>query len=138
MNLQFLEDIFTITNKDLDIICKQIVNDELSKADVTTLIEEVTNLVDMSHATTNDLRVKLLEAAAAIKATNPDSGTSTPREPLSPDVFSEHFQATIAKEIANLKVGTESRPASKSINDFGFSKIPIPNFQGNIRDFTKW
>merc|ERR1711895_136807 len=25
-----------------------------------------------------------------------------------------------------------------NLNDFGFAKIPIPSFQGNVKDFTKW
>merc|ERR1711895_426100 len=25
-----------------------------------------------------------------------------------------------------------------NLNDFGFAKIPIPKFQGNVKDFTKW
>merc|ERR1711895_177196 len=25
-----------------------------------------------------------------------------------------------------------------NLNDFGFTKIPIPSFQGNVKDFTKW
>ena len=74
------------------------------------LANEVTGLIDTSCEIVACLKVKLLEAAAIIKATNPDSGTLSPREPSSPDVFSEHFQATIAKQIANLKVGAESRP----------------------------
>ena len=99
-NLQLLEDIIAITNKDLDVICKQIVSDELSEADVTTLIDEVTNLVDTSRETVGGLKVKLLEAATVIKTANPDSCASTPRETSSPGSLNDQFQAQIAKEIA--------------------------------------
>ena len=38
-NLQLLEDIIAITTKELDTVCKQIVNDELSEGDVKARIE---------------------------------------------------------------------------------------------------
>ena len=44
----------------------------------------------------------------------------------------------MAKEIAILKAGADAKPVSKNLNDFGFTKIPIPNFHGNVKDFTKW
>ena len=94
--------------------------------------------MDSSRKTTNGLRARLLEAAAEIKEANPSSGTSTPTQSSSYNPFSWHFQETLAKEIANLKAGAKAGPVSKNLNDFGFTKIPIPNFQGNVKNFTKW
>ena len=127
-----------ITTKDLDEICKQIIKEDLNEGDIETLMAEVTELIDSSWETANGLRARLLEAAAEIREANPSSGTSTPTQSSSSDPFSWHFQETLAKEIANLKAGAEARPVSKNLNDFGFAKIPIPNFQGNVKDFTKW
>ena len=44
----------------------------------------------------------------------------------------------LAKELAKLKAGDKARPASKNLNDFGYAKIQIPSFQGNVKEFTKW
>ena len=91
-NLQLLKDVIAITTKDLDEICKQIVKEDLNKGDVDSLMTEVTELVDLSWETANDLRARLLEAAAEIKEANPSSGTSTPTQSSSSDPFSWHFQ----------------------------------------------
>ena len=85
------------------------------------LANEVTGLIDTSCEIVACLKVKLLEAAAIIKAANLGSCASTPTEMSSPGALNETFQAQIAKEIANLKIGIETKSTSKSINDFGFS-----------------
>ena len=59
-NLQVLEDVLAITNKDLDIICNQVVSNELSEGETATLLDEVTNLIDTSCATVVTLQAKLL------------------------------------------------------------------------------
>ena len=73
-----------ITTKELDIVCKQIVSDELTEGDLNALIEEVTNLVDSSREMTTGLRVRLLEAAVAINDEEPkgekDKGSAEVKE----------------------------------------------------------
>ena len=46
----------------------------------------------------------------------------------------------MAKEIAHLKVESEKvkSPAAKNINYFGYTKIQIPQFAGNVHEFIKW
>ena len=73
-----------ITTKELDIVCKQIVSDELTEGDLNALIEEVTNLVDSSRRIASGLRARLLEAAVAINDEEPkgekDKGSAEVKE----------------------------------------------------------
>ena len=50
-NLQLLEDVLGITNKELNAICNQVVNGELKEDDVAALVNEVTAGVppNLSH-----------------------------------------------------------------------------------------
>ena len=70
-NLQLLEDVIMTTTKELDIICKQIVEEELTEGDVNTLLEEATQMVDSSREIASGLRARLLEAAATIDEEEP-------------------------------------------------------------------
>ena len=138
-NLQLLDDVIAITAKDLDEICQQIIKEDLNEGDLETLMAEVAKLVDSSLQIANGLKVRLLEVDAELRETNPTSGTSTPSQPSSAsNPYTWHFQDMLAKELAKLKAGDEARPASKNLNDFGYAKIQIPSFQGNVKDFTKW
>ena len=65
-NLQLFKDIVSNTTKELDSVCKQIVEEELTERDVNTLLEEATQMVDSSREITSSLRAKVLEAVAAI------------------------------------------------------------------------
>ena len=49
--------------------------------------------------------------------------------------FPHAFQVEIAKHIAELRVASEKDKSSapKNMNNFGFSKIPIPDFSSNVR-----
>ena len=54
--------------------------------------------------------------------------------------FQAHlFQAELAKQLPEIRVAAEKdkSPAPKNMNDFGFTKIQIPNFSGDVREFTK-
>ena len=70
-NLWLLDDVISNTTKELNSICKQIVEEELTEGDVNTLLEEATQMVDSSHEITSGLRARLLEAAAAIDEEEP-------------------------------------------------------------------
>ena len=83
------------------------------------------------------LWVKLLEVVATLKAANPASGASSPLTEGSlpgSGFFPHTFQTELAKQIAHLKVESEKAksPAIKNINDFGYSKIQIQQFTGNV------
>ena len=69
-NLRLLDDVISNTTKELDIIYKQIVKEELTEGDVNTLLEEATKMVDSTRETTSGLRAKLLEAATALMKKN--------------------------------------------------------------------
>ena len=55
-----------------------------------------------------------------------------------PPPLNTDLQAQIAKEIATLKVGIENKSSSKNVADFGFSKIAVPEFKGDVKEYNKW
>ena len=85
------------------------------------------------------LKVNLLQAEAALRAT-----ASTTLSPLldgsigGSSIFT--FQSEIAKHLAEIKAGQDKDKSSppKNISNFGFGKIQVPEFSGNVREFTKW
>ena len=139
-NLQLLEDVIAITGKDLDEICQQIIKEDLNQGNVNVLMSEVAELVDSSLLVANGLKVKFLELDAELREISSTSGASTPSTQSSSasDPHILHFQDLLAKELAKLQTRDKTRPASKNLNDFGYAKIQIPSFQGNMKDFTKW
>ena len=54
-NLELLEDILNLTQRDLDTICQQVIDGELKEANLTTLMTEVTALIDSSCETVTQL-----------------------------------------------------------------------------------
>ena len=70
-NLRLLEDVVSNTSKELDSICKQIIEEELTERDVNILLEQATQMVDSSREVTSGLRARLLEAATAIEEEEP-------------------------------------------------------------------
>ena len=50
------------------------------------------------------------------------------------------FGSEIAKHLAKLTVASDKDKSSppKNINDFGYGKIQVPEFSGNVWEFTKW
>ena len=142
-NLQVLEDVLHITNKDLNLISNRVVSNKLAEEQANALIDEVTGIINTSTKIVVTLQARLLEAAALHRATNSVSGASSPmtERSLSGAGFFPHtFQTEIAKQIGHLKVESEKvkSPAAKNINYFGYRKIQIPQFTGNIHKFTKW
>ena len=77
--------------------------------------------------------MNLLQAEAALRAT-----ASATLSPLSDgsiggsSIFA--FQSEIAKHLAEIKAGQDKDKSSppKNVNDFGFSKIQVPEFSGNV------
>ena len=65
-NLQLLDDIVSNTILDSNVICKQIVQDKLPEAEVKELLEDATPMVSLTHDTAKELRIRLLQTAAAI------------------------------------------------------------------------
>ena len=132
-NLRLLEDVLNLVNKDVDNISNQIITAELTDAQAKELTDRITNLVKKSNSNIAILKVNLLHAKAALRATA--SATLSP--------FSEGsiagssilaFQSELAKHLAEIKAASEKDKSSppKNINNFGYSKIQVPEFSGNV------
>ena len=65
-NLQLLDDILSNTTVEFNVICKQVVQDELLEAEVEKLLEDATQMVSSTHETAKELRTRLLQAATTI------------------------------------------------------------------------
>merc|ERR1712101_1019 len=65
-NLQLLDDIITDATTELDVIYKQIAQEDLEKADVEKFLQNASQLVDSTHETVTELRPRLMQTAAAI------------------------------------------------------------------------
>ena len=132
-NLDQLDEVQALAQKELDAICQQVVEGELKETDVTTLQEEVTALIDSYSQTVAMIKAKFKEAAAELK--DPELVELTPRIQVNPpSSLNEEFQAQLVREIASLKVGMESKTSTKNVSDFGFSKIGIPEFKGDVEE----
>ena len=54
-NLQLLDDVISNTTIELDVIYKQIAQEELAEADVKKLLEVATQMVDLTRETATEL-----------------------------------------------------------------------------------
>ena len=128
-----MEDVLNLVNKDVDNISNQIITAELTDAQAKELTDRITTLVEKSNTNAALLKVNLLQAEAALRATA--SATLSPLSEGSIDgssIFA--FQNEIAKHLAELKAASEKDKSSppKNVNDFGYSKIQVPEFSGNV------
>ena len=111
----------------------------MTETQAKELTDKINTLVHKGNIDAAVLKVNLIQAEATLKVTasnvlSPVSDGSM----ASSGIFA--FQAEIAKHLAELKVASEKDKSSapKNMNNFGFSKIQVPEFSGNIREFTKW
>ena len=130
-NLDQLDEVQALAQRELDAICKQVVSGELKEADVVTLQQETEALIDHCTQSVSILKAKLKEAAAELK------GSEVIQLDPPPSLTTD-LSAQIAKEIATLKVGLDNKSSSKNVADFGFSKIAVPEFKGDVKEYTKW
>ena len=138
-NLHLLEDVFNLLNKDVNNISNQIITAELTDAQAKELTDRINTLVDKTNSKTAVLKVNLLQAEAALRATA--SATSSPLTEGSvagSSIFT--FQSEIAKHLAEIRAASEKDKSSspKDINNFGYSRIQVPEFSGNVQEFPKW
>ena len=79
-NIQLLDDFFSNTTLEFDVIYKQVTQDELAEADVEKLLEDATQMVNLNCETAKELRARLLQAATAINEEEPKGEKK--REPV--------------------------------------------------------
>ena len=65
-NLQLLDDIVSNTTLEFNVICKQVIQDELPEAEVEKLLEDATQMVSSTRETAKELRIRLLQTATTI------------------------------------------------------------------------
>lgn len=77
-NLKQLDEVQSLAERELDNICKQVVNGALNEEEMKTLQDEVTQLIDKCAQDVSALKAKFNEAAAQIKESDTDSPISNP------------------------------------------------------------
>ena len=97
-------------------------NNELTNAQATELVDEVSGIIVTSTNEAATLRARLLQVAAALKAANPAFTASYPKSEGSvagSGFFPHAFQTELAKRMTELKVQYEraKSSATKNIND---------------------
>ena len=128
-----LEDVCNIIDKDVDIISNQIITADLTEPQAKELSERITVLVDTANTDVATLKVGLIQAKGTLRAT-----ASAPLSPTSDGstdgsgIFS--FGSEIAKHLATLTAAAEKDKSSppKNANNFGYNKIQVPEFSGNV------
>merc|ERR1712115_394220 len=65
-NLRLLDDVIPNATTELDVIYKQIAQEDLMEADIENLLQDALQLVDSTRETVTELRARLMQAAAAI------------------------------------------------------------------------
>ena len=105
-NLRLLEDVFNLLNKDVDNILNQIIMAELTDAQAKELTDRIKTLVNNTNSQTAVLKVNLIQAEAALRAT-----ASATLSPLSGGLVAGssifNFQSEIAKHLAEIKAISE-------------------------------
>ena len=69
-NLRLVDDVISSTTTELDVIYKQIAQEDLAEVDVEKLLQDAMQLVDSTRETATELRARLMQAAATINEKN--------------------------------------------------------------------
>ena len=132
-NLKELQDLETYSQSELDAILTKMEGSGLTDAEFTTFQQEVFDLIDIISEQTSTLKDRFNRAAAALK--KPEKEVTIPRTGEAADTS---LTDQIAREVASLRVDLESRSSNRSGSDFCFAKVPVPEFKGDVKEFTKW
>ena len=78
------------------------------------------------------LKSKFNVHAAKLGESTVDSPTTrmAPRSTSMPDLTKQ-----VAEQLAIIKAGNDSKP---KITDYGFAKTQVPEFKGDVKEYTKW
>ena len=135
--MQLLDEVRQSLDKDIDVISNQLVTADLTETQATELSERIKTLVDTVTIDVATLHAELIQAEGALRAA---SVPSSPPSDVSTDgstIF--HFRSEIAKHCRTLTAAAEKdKSPPKNTNNFGFDKIQVLEFSGNVREYTKW
>ena len=132
-NLKELQDLETYSQSELDAILTKMEGSGLTDAEFTTFQQEVFDLIDIISEQISTLKDRFNRAAAALK--KPEKEVTIPR---TGGVVDTSLTDQIAREVASLRVDLESRSSNRSGSDFCFAKVQVPEFKGDVKEFTKW
>ena len=118
----------------MDIVLNQIITADLTDLQAKQLSERINVLVDTAITDVATLKVDLIQAKGTLRATA--SAPSSPTSDGSTDGSSIfNFGSEIAKHLATLTAAAEKDKSTppKNANNFGYDKIQVPEFSGNIQ-----
>ena len=127
--LKQLEDLDAFSQSELHAILAMVASEELKDAEVTAFEADLTGFIDTSADQISTLKERFSEAAAKLQ------GDATVTETPSNTSLTEQ----IAKEMAAIRADTaDSRSSSRAGSNFCFTKVQVPEFKGDVKEFTKW
>ena len=131
---QQLQDLSSYAQTELDTALGMMSDNALAGTDLKHFQDELSALIDTTTQEISTLTLRFTEAAATLK--KPEVETTTTAETAA----HSSLQEQVAREVANLKLDMESRESTsrRSGGDFCFAKVPVPDFKGDAREFTKW
>ena len=130
-HLKQLDEQDDFLKQEIEEITDRIAEGGLKGDEVTTVQTEVGDLINQDTARITTLRHRFTGAAAQLEKPEPEAPTRTATSDPS-------LKEEIAKAFADMRVDLDRRDTAKKVTDFGFAKVQIPHFQGDVKEFTKW
>ena len=116
-------------SKQLEGVCDLLSKSNLNKTDKEALQTEIDQASESSSETITTLKLK---CDVLTKQLSPETPVTT-QAPLQNLSIQE-----MVTSMTNLQSSLNSKSKKSSLFHFGFNKVDLPKFDGNIREFTKW
>ena len=126
--LKQLDELDVYSQSELDAILSMVASEDLKDADVSSFQTDLSSLIDDSALQISTLKERFSEAAALLQE----------QVPVAEVTSSATLTEQIAREMATIRADLESRSATRSSSDFCFAKVQVPDFKGDVKEFTKW
>ena len=134
--LKEVADLETAISSSLSQAAKVLSSSTLPQAEQRPLAEQIDTAADVLPGAIIPLKLIFNQLLAQLAPPPPISQAT----PAGSDNMSADIVAGITAGLRPLTERMEASPtpSSKSATDFGYAKTPVPTFDGNIRNFTKW
>ena len=129
--LKLLEELDSYSQSELDAILAMLASEDLGDADVSSFQTELADLIDATSTQISTLKERLSEAAALLQKPLPETTSTEAAADTS-------LTQQLIREMAGMRADFDSRGSSRSSSDFCFAKVPVPEFRGDVKEFTKW
>ena len=135
--MQLLDEVRQALEKDINAVSNQLVTADLTETQATKLSERIQNLVNTATVDVATLHSELIQAEGALRAASVPSSPPSDRSTDGSTVF--NFGSEWTRHLASLTAALErNRTPSGNINYYGYDKLLLPEYSGNVQEYTKW